>query len=157
MQKIPLYFDLEKIVNGGTFTAAVRLRGRITAVDEGDGSVWMYGVNPAGLACPGEDLQSAYAGFRRALGTTLTDFAERAPDFAQFRDELEAFFGGTAEDLVSEWSAARQEIRDGFVPESDFCRETADLEPELAIRNPGAPDAAVAPSNEEPAPARLAA
>lgn len=149
MQKIPLYFDLEKIVNGGTFTAAVRLRGRITGVEEEDGSVWMYGVNPAGLACPGEDLGTAYAGFRRALGATLTDFAEWAPDFAQFRDELEAFFGGTAEDLVSEWSAARQEIRDGFVPESDWHRETADLEPELAIRNPGAPGAVVAPSDED--------
>lgn len=157
MQKIPLYFDLREVVKGGTFAAAVRMRGRITGVDEGDGSVWMYGVNPAGLACPGEDLESAYAGFRRALATTLTDFAEWAPDFAQFRDELEAFFASAPEDLVSEWSAARQEIRDGGVPESDWRRETADLEPELAIRNPGAPDAAVAPSDEEPAPARLAA
>lgn len=157
MQKIPLYFDFREVVKGGTFTAVVRLRGRITAVDEEDGAVWMYGVNPAGLACPGEDLKSAYASFRHALGTTLTDFAEWAPDFAQFRDELEAFFGGTADDIVSEWSAARQEIRDGVDPELDLRRETADLEPELGIRVLSARDPVVAPSSEELAQARLAA
>lgn len=157
MQKIPLYFDLREVVKGRTFVVAVRMRGRITGAAEGDGSVWMYGVNPAGLAVPGEDLKSAYAGFRRALGTTLTDFAEWTQDFAQFRDELEAFFRGTADDIVSEWSAARQEIRDGVVPESDWLRETADLEPELWFRNPGVPEEPVALSDEEPAPVRLAA
>lgn len=157
MQKIPLYFDLQEVVKGRSFVVTVRMRGRITGVDEGDGSVWMYGVNPAGLACPGEDLRSAYAGFRHALATTLTDFAGWAQDFSQFRDELEAFFLGTADDIASEWSAARQEIRNGVVPDLDFSRETADLEPELRIRNSGAREARVAPSEEEPAPARLAA
>lgn len=156
MQKSPLYFDLREVVKGRTFVVTVRMRGRITGVDEGDGSVWMYGVNPAGSACPGEDLKSAYAGFRSALGTTLTDFADRAQDFAQFRDELEAFFLGTADDIVSEWSSARQEIRDGSVPELDWRRETADVEPELRFRSPGERDAPAAPADEEPAPVRLA-
>lgn len=156
MQKSPLYFDLREVVKGRTFVVTVRMRGRITGVDEGDGSVWMYGVNPAGSAGPGEDLKSAYAGFRSALGTTLTDFADRAQDFAQFRDELEAFFLGTADDIVSEWSSARQEIRDGSVPELDWRRETADVEPELRFRSPGERDAPAAPADEEPAPVRLA-
>lgn len=157
MQKIPLYFDLREVVKGRTFVVTVRMRGRITGVAEGDGSVWMYGVNPAGLAVPGEDLKSAYAGFRRALGTTLTDFADWAQDFTQFRDELEAFFRCTADDIVSEWSAARQEIRDGFVPVLDWRRETADLEPELRFRSPGEREAPAAPSDEEAASVHLAA
>lgn len=132
MQRLPLYFDLRVVVDGGDFLASAGLRGRITCEEE-FGSVWMYGVNPGGLAENGEDLESAYANFSRALVEIVGDFAERAADFGAFRDEVEEFLMGTTEDIVDEWAAARQRVRDGSVLDLRLARETADLEPVLHL------------------------
>ena len=132
MQRLPLYFDLRVVVDGGGFPASVRLRGRITCEEE-FGSVWMYGVNPGGLAENGKDLESAYTNFSRALTEIVGDFAERAADFGAFRDEVEEFLMGTTAEIVDEWVAARRRIRDGGVPDLRLPRETADLEPVLHL------------------------
>lgn len=134
MQRLPLYFDLRLVVDGGDFLASVGLRGRITCEEE-FGSIWMYGVNPGGLAENGEDLESAYANFRRALTEVVSDCARRAADFGAFRDDVEEFLMGTTEDIVDEWVAARQRIRDGNVPDLRLLRETADLEPVLHMQD----------------------
>lgn len=124
MQRLPLYFDLRVVVDGGGFPASVGLRGRITCEEE-FGSVWMYGVNPGGLAENGKDLESAYANFSRARTEIVGDFARRAADFGAFREDLEEFLMGTTEDIVDEWAAARGRIRDGSVPDLRLARETA--------------------------------
>ena len=134
MQRLPLYFDLRVVVEGGGFLARVELRGRVTCEEE-FGSVWMYGVNPGGLAENGEDLESAYANFSRALTEIVGDFAERAADFGAFREDVEEFLMGTTEEIVDEWAAARRRIRDGDSPDLRLPRETADLEPVLHIQD----------------------
>lgn len=138
MQAIPLYFELREpeVVGGGEgtpFVVAVRLRGRITSVEEG-GSVWLYGVNPVGIAEEGESLPAAYAGFRRALVDAIHDFAGWAENIQQFREEFKKFFLNTSDEIEGDWTAARQEIRNGRSPGLDLRLETDDLEPTLEIR-----------------------
>lgn len=138
MQAIPLYFELreQEVVGGGEgtpFVVAVRLRGRITGIEEG-GSVWLYGVNPAGIAEEGESLPAAYAGFRRALVDAIHDFAGWAENIRQFREEFTAFFLDTSDGIEGDWIAARREIRNGRSPGLDLRPETDDLETTLEIR-----------------------
>lgn len=134
MQRLPLYFDLRAVVAGDGFRASVGMRGRITCEEE-FGSTWMYGVNPGGLAENGEDLESAYANFRRALTEIIGDSARQAADFGAFRADIEEFLLGTTEDLVAEWVAARRRIRAGSISDLGLQQETADLEPVLHLQD----------------------
>ena len=159
MQHIPLYFDLRQVVVGNGFLAAVRLRGRATGMED-FGSIWIYGVNPGGLADHGPDLRTAYASFRRSLGLVMFDLAELADDFDAFRRDLTKYFHATDRESVDEWIAARREIRGGRVPEVDFPQANDDLDLELQIRDlTTAPLTELTPDlNEVPAPQeRLAA
>ena len=134
MQRLPLYFDLRVVVDGDGFLASVGMRGRITCEEE-FGSTWMYGVNPGGLAENGEDLESAYANFRRALTEIIGDSARQAADFGAFRADIEEFLSGTTEDIVAEWVDARRRIRAGSIPDLSLPQETADLEPVLHMQD----------------------
>lgn len=159
MQHLPLYFDLRQVVVGNGFLAAIRLRGRATGMED-FGSIWIYGVNPGGLADHGPDLKTAYANFRRSLGLVLFDIAEDAADFDEFRAAVSDFLDQTDAESVAEWIEARREIRSGRVPEVDFPQEGDDLEPEMQIRDlTAARSSELTPDlNEIPAPQeRLAA
>lgn len=134
MQRLPLYFDLRVVVPGDGFLASVGMRGRI-ACEEEFGSTWMYGVNPGGLAENGEDLESAYANFRRALTEIIGDSARQAADFGAFRADIEEFLSGTTEEIVAEWVDARRRIRAGSIPNLSLPQETADLEPVLHMQD----------------------
>lgn len=167
MQTIPLYFDLEEEARsekGDGFAATVRLRGRITCRQE-EGAFWMNGVNPAGIAQYGDSPAAAYGEFRGAVLDAVRDFAGWAEDLRQFRTEFTAFLLHTNEEIEGEWTAARQEIRNGRVPGLDLRREIGDLEPMLEItlrrpdrQAPGAPPARSSPpTGADPLPqARLA-
>lgn len=153
MRAIPLYFNLREEARGEKgdgFLATVRLRGRIICEQE-DGAIWMSGVNPVGIAQYGDTLAAAYGEFLGALLDAVHDFAGWAGSFVEFRRGFEAFFRNTSSDLEQEWLAARQEIRNGDVPELDLRRETDDLEPLLEVslrraraadRRPGNPGSA---------------
>ena len=159
MQHLPLYFDLRQVVVGNGFLAAVRLRGRATGMED-FGSIWIYGVNPGGLADHGPDLKTAYGNFRRSLGLVLFDLAEDAADFDEFRAAVSDFLEQADAESVAEWIEARREIRSGRVPEVDFPQEGDDLEPELQVRDLSSarPSELTPDLNEIPAPQeRLAA
>lgn len=134
MQKLPLYLDLLGVVEGDGFIAVLRMRGRVTGMPE-FGSYWIYGVNPGGLAQNGDDLASARANFRRAVMEVLFDLADRASDFAGFRDAVRSFLAGTDDDITEEWVEARRRIRAGPIPEAGLRAETAELDTGLEIRN----------------------
>lgn len=132
MQHIPLYFDLRHIVAGQGFIAAVRMRGRATGVED-FGSIWIYGVNPGGIAEHGPDLKSAYANFRRFLVGVMSDLAEDAADFIEFRAAVSDFLEETNAESVAEWTEARDEVRKGHVPKVDLPREGDDLSAEVEV------------------------
>lgn len=134
MPKLPLYFDLLGVVEGDGFIAVLRMRGRVTGMEE-FGSYLICGVNPGGLAQNGEDLASARVNFRRAVMEVLFDLADRASDFAAFREAVRSFLVRTDDDHTEEWVEARRRIRAGPIPEAGLRVETAELDTALEIRN----------------------
>ena len=114
-----LLFRIRQLVFGNRFVAGVRIVGRVTAVED-FGAVWIYGVNPGGLAESGDDLTSAYANFRDWLVKVLFDFAEMADGFEDFRRNAEEFLHATDDGSVAQWRAARQAVRNGRRPQLDL-------------------------------------
>lgn len=150
MPHLPLYFDVRQVVAGRGFLAAVRMRGRATCMED-FGSIWIYGVNPGGMAEHGPDRRSAYSNFRRFLVGVLSDIAEDAADFAEFRAAVTDFLEETDAESVDEWTEARREIRGGRVPEVDLPRVSEDLGPEVEVRDlSNAPATEITPAINEP-------
>lgn len=102
---IPLYFQFRTPVHGQGFVADVRIRGRITRVEE-YGSTCIYGVNPGGLAAGGEDVNSAYLDFKSGLAATLFDLAKDANTFREFKAAAQDFIAATDDESVAEWESA---------------------------------------------------
>ena len=131
---IPLYFQFRIPVYGQGFVADVRIRGRITCVEE-YGATCIYGVNPGGLAAGGEDMNSAYLDFRLGLAATLFDLAKDAGTFQEFRKAAKDFVVATDDDSVEEWENARNKIRAGTTPSKghNLRRETEALPAEISV------------------------
>ncbi len=142
---IPLYFQFRTPVYGQGFVADVRIRGRITCMEE-YGATCIYGVNPGGLAAGGEDMHSAYLDFRAGLAATLFDLAKDAGTFQQFEEAAKDFITATDDESVREWENARTGIRAGTTPAEgvDLRRETEALPAEINIEN-------LLPSSSSPA------
>lgn len=102
---IPLCFQFRTPVYGRGFVADVRIRGRITRVEE-YGSTCIYGVNPGGLAAGGEDVNSAYLDFKSGLAATLFDLAKDANTFREFKAAAQDFIAATDDESVAEWESA---------------------------------------------------
>lgn len=134
MPKSPLPFDLPGVVEGDGFLAVLRMRGRVTGM-EGFGSYRIYGVNPGGLARTGRTWRRRGRTFRRAVMEVLFDLADRASDFAGFRDAVRSFLAGPDDDITEERVEARRRIRAGPIPEAGLRADTAELDTGLEIRN----------------------
>ena len=131
---IPLYFQFRIPVYGRGFVADVRIRGRITCVQE-YGATCIYGVNPGGLAAGGEDMNAAYLDFRAGLAGTLFDLASDAATFHQFETAATDFISATDKEGEQEWQNARNGIRRGSTPANDIDlrRETEPLPAEISV------------------------
>ncbi len=131
---IPLYFQFRIPVYGRRFVADVRIRGRITCVEE-YGATCIYGVNPGGLAAGGEDMNSAYVDFKLGLAATLFDLARDADTFHAFQEAATDFIAATDDESVAEWEKARGAIRAGTTPAegAGLRRETEALPAEISV------------------------
>ena len=64
--------------------------------DRGTGEdVWIYGVNPGGLAAKGPNQKEAAEEFRASYRTVLIDLAEECIDFDAFKNQVEKFYWST--------------------------------------------------------------
>ena len=84
--------SLQDAVTGDGFVARITLSGRTLIKLEDDGKWWMYGVQPAGIAASGSNIDEAFLRFRTGYKEILSDIAQESRDFAAFRDEVERFF-----------------------------------------------------------------
>lgn len=113
--RCPLLFTFNDRVSGNRFLADVVAHGRALAVMEGEGEVWMCGVNPGGLAAVGKDENLAYQEFRKEYTLVLHEIAEDAQTFGAFKQEVERFFNETNQPTEQDWLAAVQEVRAGRI------------------------------------------
>jgi len=120
MPEYPLVFTFNDTVSGNGFLAGVTVSGRAVMAED-DGSWWMLGVRPAGLAAKGEAPAGAYVEFRKTFTAVLFDAASLASDFDSFKNEVERFFYERDETEEARWHAAGEAIRNGSVtPEPPF-------------------------------------
>jgi hypothetical protein len=115
MNVFPIYLTFSDLVLGKGYLAEVRLAGRALVERETD-AIWITGVNPGGLGDYGDDTSSAMSAFRQRVRLALSDLAVEAADFDAFRDAVRAFFNYTDRAALSEWEAARAQLRQEGVP-----------------------------------------
>jgi len=138
MANYPLMFTFRDAVSGNGFLAGITLSGRALMVEEEDGSWWMYGVRPAGIAEAGATPQEAYFRFRNRYKSVLFDIAEETRDFEAFRKLVEGFYSEPDHDEEKRWEDAFRALRSGIVvperPFSDLPRESPESRPsQIAI------------------------
>lgn len=83
--KLPLVCTYRNSVAGNGFVAKVEMRGRMLAIVDDDGEVWLHAVHPAGWADSGRTVAEAHAQFRQSYTAILYDVAEETETFEDFR------------------------------------------------------------------------
>jgi len=122
--RLPLLFSYRDTIFGQGFLVEVKvLNGRALCVTE-DNEVWMYGVNPGGMAASGTDLHDAHKEFRKAFTKILIDLAYEAENFDAYRAAVEQFVHETSDN--DGWRAAVEEVRRLNVAEVGLPRASAD-------------------------------
>ncbi len=116
----PVLFTYRDVVIGGGFVAHVEASGRFLIEDKGkDEDVWIYGVNPGGLAAKGSRQKEATEEFRASYRTVLIDLAEVSADFDAFKNQVETFYWSTCEATEKDWQDAVIRVRNGDI-DSDW-------------------------------------
>jgi hypothetical protein len=122
----PLLFNYRDTVFGNGYVAEVVVtNGRVLAAHE-DEEIWFYGVNPGGIAAPGESPDAAGAAFRSTFRNALSDFAATANTFEDFRREVERFFAETNAPTEIEWNSAVAAVREGKIDAKGLERKPAE-------------------------------
>jgi hypothetical protein len=123
---LPLMFSFRHTLFGNGYAVEVRVQnGRALCVREDD-AVWLYGVNPGGMAAYGNDPDEARASFRETFSRVLFDLANEAGDFADFERKVNAFFGETNEGYEGEWLAAVKRVREQHISATGLPTWSAD-------------------------------
>jgi hypothetical protein len=111
--RLPLFFKYTDRVFGVGFMATISVRGRVFCRrDDSEGTWWMLGVAPGGIAAQGNSAEDAHAEFRRAYREVLYDIAEdcNQPEFdAAIKDFVET----VNTSVEAEWALAVEDVRSG--------------------------------------------
>lgn len=110
-----LFFKFAELVKGNGFVAGVQTIGRALMVHEDDGTWWMYGVKPGGMAATGSTFKEAGHEFSTSFRATLFDIAGSCDTSEEFDREVRAFFEQIDETDDARWRAAREAVRSGRV------------------------------------------
>ena len=113
MDRLPLLFTFKEKVYGDGFLADTAAHGRVLEVRdlEAEGKVWMYGVQPGGIAASGEDDSEAREEFKKTYRAVLFDIASEETTFKGFKREVETFFNEVCRPVEKDWLDAVKEVR----------------------------------------------
>lgn len=111
MKSYPLVFSFPDTVAGDGYLARVTMSGRVLLTEEDDGDVWMFGVQPGGVAGGDSSRDAAFAEFQENYRMVLFDFAAEAKSFEEFERAVQEFFGTVNEPNSRAWDHALQEVR----------------------------------------------
>jgi hypothetical protein len=133
MKCYPLVFSFPDTVAGDGYIARVTMHGRALLVEEDDGDVWMFGVQPGGIAGGDHVREVAFAEFQQSYRTVLFDIAAEVRSFEEFKTAVEEFFGTINEPDLKNWEHARQEVRNARTSLPGLPTQTDHATPSLAI------------------------
>lgn len=115
MSDYPILYTIRHIVKGPSFEAVVTASGR-TLITHEDEEWWCLGVEPGGIAEPGEGPSSAFDRFSASFRHGLEDIAEISDTLEAFETDACALFRTDDAD-AARWDAALHRIKGGEVPE----------------------------------------
>lgn len=107
----PLVFTFPEVIVGTGFVARIELHGRALLVNEADGEVWLYGVQPGGFAGGGKDYAEACREFKKSYLSILFDIAAEASTFEDFRAQVHGIFDAVNRPNVAAWETALASVR----------------------------------------------
>lgn len=114
----PVIFTVQDAISGNGFLSSVKMCGRALVYRDVEGTWWITGVHPGGMAHRGESMMEAYSNFRNSYRTVLFDIAEEASNFDAFKSEVERFYRECGPEEDERWNTALQALRSGdLVPE----------------------------------------
>jgi len=130
---LPLVFSFRRTLFGTGFVVEVKANhGRALCVHEDDG-VWLYGVNPGGMAARGDDEAEARAEFARTFTGVLKQLAQETKSFDEFRDLVRRFFDETNVGFEPDWVEAVRRVREDGVKAEGLPQLSADAPRNISI------------------------
>jgi hypothetical protein len=130
----PVLFTYRDVVIGAGYVAHVEASGRFLIEDRGTGEdVWIYGVNPGGLAAKGPGQEEAAEEFRASYRTVLIDLAEESVDFDAFKNQVENFYWSTCEATEKDWQGAVTRVRKGEIDSDWLAKKPAEHEYKIKV------------------------
>jgi len=106
----PLVFSFRDLIAGNGYVAVVSMDGRVVLSEE-DQDVWMFGVQPGGIAGGDRQREAAFTEFKKSYLSVLFDIAAEATSFDEFQQKTMAFFGEVNEPNAVDWDQALNEVR----------------------------------------------
>ena len=130
----PVLFTYRDVVIGAGYVAHVEASGRFLIEDKESGEdVWIYGVNPGGLAANGPSQKEAAEEFRSSYRTVLIDLAEESIDFDAFKSQVETFYRSTCEATEQDWQEAVIRVRNGEIDSDWLVKKPAERECNIKV------------------------
>lgn len=133
VQHWPLLFAYRDRLYGSGYLMEISVRGRALCVKYDDGQVWMYGVNPGGIAEHGGNLEAAHMAFRRAFTAALIDIANDVSSFDEFKSAVQSFVYEANNAVEAEWQEAVRAVRAGKIRPEDVGLITAQAERKVTV------------------------
>jgi len=132
----PLVFSFRDAIVGNGFVAYVGASGRVLLTNEGDGDIWMFGVQPGGVAGGGNERSEAFREFKKSYLSVLFDIASTSSSYEDFEDSVKLFFSEVNAPNLAIWTDAVDAVRSGKLsPLPDLKATNADTcPPRLEIR-----------------------
>ncbi len=107
----PLLFAFRDLIAGNGFVASVAMDGRVLLAEEDDNDVWMFGVQPGGIAGGDRQRDAAFREFKQSYLTVLYDIAAEAASYEEFQAKTQSFFDEVNAVNLDEWKSALAEVR----------------------------------------------
>jgi hypothetical protein len=125
----PIVFSFRDPVVCNGFVAAVAMDGCALLSEEDDQEVWVYGVQPGGLAGGGAQRAVALNEFKKGYMSVLFDIASEATSFVEFKAAVTAFFSEVNEVNQAEWTRALEAVRKNNISLTDLQSVKAETRP----------------------------
>jgi len=120
MLSYPLYFTFKGVIPCKDSKALLVAKARVLMTIEDD-EVWLYGVQPGGMAAFGKSRQEAFVNFRVAFANILVDIESEAANGEEFDQAARRFFHDIDKQDAKVWEESREGIRSGKInPPNDL-------------------------------------
>lgn len=115
IKRYPLIFQSRDLIAGKKFFAVISIKGQVLLEKE-DCGVWLYGVQPGGIAAGGADVIDAFREFKRGYLLVLDDIAHEAATFKEFKKQVRLFTRDMNESVNKDWVISLDEAHKNSLP-----------------------------------------